>query len=140
MTSKPEPITVKVTVNAPIQKAWDYWTKPEHIMEWSFASDDWEAPAAANDLAIGGTFSTTMAAKDGSVEFEFGGTYTNIVDLKEISYSMDDGREVTILFSTEGSTVTITETFDPENENPRDMQREGWQSILNNYKKYVEQA
>lgn len=133
-----EPITVKTTVNAPIDTVWKSWTEPEHIMAWSHASDDWHAPKASNDLRTGGTFSTTMAAKDGSVEFEFGGTYTNVEDQRMIEYTMSDGRKVSVAFEADGDKTHVTETFDPESENPREMQQDGWQAILNNFASYTE--
>lgn len=133
-----EPITVKTTVNAPVATVWKSWTEPEHIMQWCHASDDWHAPAATNDLRTGGTFSTTMAAKDGSVEFEFGGTYTNVEDHRAIAYSMSDGRKVSIEFEADGDKTHVTETFDPESENPRKMQQDGWQAILDNFASYTE--
>jgi len=133
-----ESITIQTTVNAPMDKVWKCWNTPEDIKGWAFASDDWEAPAAENDLREGGKFKTVMAAKDKSASFDFGGTYTAVHEHALIEYDMDDGRHVkTELVSTpEG--VKITQTFDPESENPIDMQRSGWQSILDNFKKYVE--
>jgi uncharacterized protein YndB with AHSA1/START domain len=131
----PTPITVQTTVNAPIEKVWKCWNEPKHIMGWAFASDDWEAPAAENDLRTGGKFTTTMAAKDKSFSFDFGGTYTDVQEHKRIAYVMDDKRAVTVEF-TEGT--TIVETFDPESENPAEMQRAGWQAILDNFRKYTE--
>lgn len=131
-------ITVLATVNAPIEKVWEYWNSPEHIPAWAFASDDWEAPSAENDVRTGGKFKTVMAAKDGSASFDFGGTYTNVIEHEHIEYDMDDGRHVTIVFEAAPEGVKITETFDPENENPVEMQREGWQAILDNFKKYTE--
>lgn len=132
------PITIDTTVLAPIEKVWAYWTEPEHIMQWACASDDWEAPRAENDLQQGGKFITTMAAKDGSESFDFEGEYTLVTEHKLIEYTMSDGRHVTVLFETTPEGVKITQTFDPENENPEEIQRDGWQSILNNFKKQVE--
>lgn len=132
------PITVETTVNAPIDKVWEYWTNPEHITKWAFASDDWEAPKAENDLRKGGKFSTTMAAKDGSESFDFTGEYTVVTEQKLIEYTMSDGRHVKILFETTPEGTKITQTFDPESENPRDMQKDGWQEILNNFRRYTE--
>lgn len=138
-------ITVHTTINAPIDKVWEYWNNPDHITKWAFASDDWEAPHAENDLKIDGKFITRMAAKDGSASFDFTGTYINIIpnELIEYSMSMDlmdsNGRKVSISFSkTEEGKTLVTETFDPENENSEDMQRAGWQAILDNFKRHVE--
>lgn len=132
------PITVQTVVNAPIAKVWEFWNEPEHIMNWAFASDDWEAPAAKNDLEVGGKFVTTMAAKDKSVSFDFSGVYTKVDNHESIEYAMDDGRKVSVKFETVPEGTKITETFDPENENPEEMQRAGWQAILDNFKKYTE--
>ena len=135
-----KPITVEVIIKAPIEKVWDFWNKPEHIMKWAFASDDWEAPAAENDVRTGGKFKTTMAAKDKSASFDFTGTYTNVEEHKLIEYDMDgdDHRHVRVEFAEVPEGIKITETFDPENENSEEMQRSGWQGILNNFKKHVE--
>jgi uncharacterized protein YndB with AHSA1/START domain len=131
-------ITVTTVVNAPVEKVWQYWNEPKHITKWCQASDDWHAPKAENDIRKDGKFSTTMAAKDGSFSFDFGGTYTNVVSNKTIEYTMDDGRKVSINFQPEGAETKIVETFEAESENPADMQRDGWQAILNNFKKYTE--
>ncbi len=134
-----EPITVQATINAPIEIVWQMWTLPEHITQWCFASDDWHCPAATNDPRTGGKFSTTMAAKDGSFGFDFGGVYDKVIDNKLIEYSLGDGRKVSITFtSNKDDQTTVTETFDPENENPIEMQRGGWQAIMDNFKKHVE--
>lgn len=131
-------ITVQATVNAPVEKVWEYWNTPEHITQWCHASDDWHAPNATNDLRPGGRFSTTMAAKDGSFSFDFGGEYT-VVDLyKTIGYTMGDGRTVLVQFDGAGDTTTVTETFDPENIHSLEMQQQGWQAILDNFKKHAE--
>jgi uncharacterized protein YndB with AHSA1/START domain len=130
-------ITVEVTSNAPIEKIWEYWTKPEHITQWCNASDDWTAPRATNDLRVGGTFMTRMEAKDGSSGFDFAGTYTEVEEYKKIAYTMLDGRTVTIAFAPEGLGYKITETFEAEDENPLEMQKNGWQAILDNFAKYV---
>lgn len=137
-SNKPE-ITVQATINNQIEKVWAHWNEPQHITKWCFASDDWCAPKAENDLRTGGTFSTRMEAKDGSFGFDFGGTYTNVELLKVIEYKMTDDRKVKIKFASNGNETTVTETFDAENENPIEMQRGGWQAILNNFKKYSEQ-
>ncbi len=130
-------ITVETIVNAPIDKVWEYWTSPSHIMQWCNASADWHAPYADNDLRIDGRFKTTMAAKDGSVSFDFGGTYTNIETHSLIEYKMDDERTVKIDFINNGDSTHIVETFDAEAQNPIEMQKNGWQAILDNFKKHV---
>lgn len=133
-----KPITIKTTVNLPADQVWKYWTEPEHITQWNQASDDWHCPKASNDLRTGGSFSATMAAKDGSFSFEFGGVYDEVVQHKTIAYTMGDGRKVRVTFNYKGNKTEITEVFDPEMQNPREMQEAGWQSILNNFKKYAE--
>jgi uncharacterized protein YndB with AHSA1/START domain len=132
-------ITVETTINASLEKVWDFWIKPEHIIHWYFASDDWHAPAAENDLQIGGTFKTKMASKDGAYGFDFEGIYTDLKDFERIQYKLADDRIVTITFSKIGDLVKVVETFDTESENTEERQRYGWQMILNNFKKYVEQ-
>ena len=131
-------ITIEATINAPVEKVWQYWTAPEHITQWSFASDDWHTPDATNDLREGGQFSSTMAAKDGSMSFDFAGVYTKVDAHKLIEYKLGDEREVSVKFSSNGNETKVVETFDPESQNPIDMQRGGWQAILNNFKKYAE--
>ena len=132
------PITVRVTVKAPIEKVWQYWNEPDHIKQWAFASDDWEAPEAENDLREGGKFKTVMAAKDGSASFDLVGTYTTVKEHELIEYDMEDGRQVKIEFKEQGDEVEIVETFDPEQENTEELQRNGWQAILDNFKKHIE--
>ncbi|WP_437373748.1 SRPBCC family protein [Maribacter litoralis] len=138
MESNKATITVKTSVNADINKVWDYWTKPEHIMNWNFASDEWCCPKAENNLKPNGKFSWRMEAKDGSMGFDFEGTYDKIIDKELISYKMGDGRNVEIEFAQSGDNVLITETFDAEGTNADEQQRAGWQAILENFKKYVE--
>ncbi|MBW4891195.1 SRPBCC family protein [Mucilaginibacter sp. HMF5004] len=134
-----EPITVQATINAPIEVVWQMWTLPEHITQWCFASDDWYCPAATNDPRTGGQFSSTMAAKDGSFSFDFGGVYDEVITNQLIKYTLDDGRKVSITFSSDDDDqTTVTETFDPETQNPIEMQRGGWQAIMDNFKKHVE--
>ena len=132
------PITIQALVKAPIEKVWQFWNEPQHIMNWAFASEDWETPAAQNDLQVGGKFVTTMAAKDKSASFDFNGVYTKVDNHETIEYTMDDGRKVSVKFKIVSDGVQVTETFDPENENSDEMQRAGWQAILNNFKKDVE--
>ncbi len=135
-----KPIVVETTITAPLSKVWDYWTGPEHIVRWAFASDTWEAPFAENDVCVGGKFKTTMAAKDKSASFDFTGTYTAIEKHKLIEYDMDDGRHVKIEFAELPEHVRITESFEPEDENSEEMQRNGWQAILDNFKRYVDKT
>ncbi len=132
-------ITISSTISAPVEKVWKYWTKPEHITLWCNASEDWHAPRAENDLRPGGKFMTRMEAKDGSFGFDFGGVYDMVKPNELIEYTLGDGRVVTIHFSGLGEETRVVEMFDAENENPIDMQKGGWQSILNNFKKYTEQ-
>ncbi|MNK19689.1 hypothetical protein D3C87_379170 [compost metagenome] len=138
-TAKKTTITVSATINAPVAKVWDIWTNPDYIKQWTFASDDWHAPYADNDLRVDGTFKTTMAAKDGSFSFDFAGVYTEVENHKLIKYVLGDGREVKITFTEEGNMTKVHETFDPETQNSIEMQQSGWQSILDNFKKYVEE-
>ncbi len=137
-TSSTTPITVKSTINAPIEKVWKKWSSPEDIKKWCNASDDWHVPNAENDLRTGGAFSTRMEAKDGSFGFDFGGIYDNVKANELISYTMSDGRKVTIKFTSDGNQTDVEETFDPESINPIEMQQAGWQAILDNFKKYTE--
>ncbi|SHL97915.1 SRPBCC family protein [Chitinophaga sp. CF418] len=131
-------ITVETTVQAPVAKVWEYWNQPEHIKQWAFASDDWHVPASENDLRTGGKFSTTMAAKDGSFSFDFGGVYTQVKEHKLIEYTLGDERKVSILFSSIGDATKIVETFEAEDTHSIEMQQSGWQAILDNFKKYTE--
>jgi uncharacterized protein YndB with AHSA1/START domain len=131
-------ITVKTTVDAPIEKVWKFWSSPEHITQWNNASNDWHTPHAENDLRTGGKFLARMEAKDGSFGFDFGGVYDDVRENKYIAYTMGDGRKVEVTFSENGNETDIEETFEAENQNPIEMQRAGWQAILGNFKKYTE--
>jgi uncharacterized protein YndB with AHSA1/START domain len=131
-------ITIEATVNAPIEKVWNSWTKPEHITQWNQASPDWHCPKAANDLRVGGEFSATMAAKDGSFSFDFGGKYTKVENHKTIESVLGDGRTIKTTFSASPAGVKVIETFEAEGTNPVEMQRAGWQAILDNFKKHTE--
>ncbi len=131
-------ITVESIIEAPIDMVWDFWTKPEHVMHWNFASSDWHCPRANSDFNIGGEFHYIMAAKDGSVEFDFCGTYTKIIDKTFIEIFLEDGRELNIQFESEGNATKIIETFEPEEVNSIELQKQGWQAILNNFKAYAE--
>lgn len=131
-------ITVETIVNAPVEKVWNYWSAPEHIKQWCQASDDWHAPYADNDLKTGGKFKTTMAAKDGSFSFDFEGVYDKVEEYKTIEYTMPDGRKVSVHFTADGDQTKVTETFDPETTHSAEMQKSGWQAILDNFKKHTE--
>ena len=131
-------ITVEAIVKAPVEKVWKFWAGPEHIMQWCNASPDWHAPRAENDLREGGKFLTRMEAKDGSFGFEFGGIYDVVKTNQLIEYTMEDGRRVVVSFESNGNETHVTETFDAEGTNPIEMQRGGWQAILDNFKSYTE--
>lgn len=131
-------IKVQTSVNAPLAKVWECWTTPAHITKWNNASEDWHTPSAENDLRTGGRFSARMEAKDGSMGFDFGGVYTHVKEHELIAYTLDDDRKVTISFTSTGATTTVTESFEAEDENSIELQKGGWQSILNNFKKYTE--
>jgi len=139
-TANATTITVQAHVNAPVEKVWKYWNDPQHITAWCAASDDWHAPHAENDLRKDGKFKTTMAAKDGSVSFDFEGTYSRVDPHTQIDYVMSDGRKVSITFSGDGKSTVVTETFEAENSNPLELQRSGWQAILDNFKSHVERG
>lgn len=131
-------ITIETTINADIDSVWAAWNTPDDIKQWNAASDDWHTTNSAVDLRVGGGFSSRMEAKDGSMGFDFEGTYTNIVKPKLIEYKMADGRTVTVKFAQLDDGVKVTETFDAEDEHEAELQRQGWQSILNNFAHYVE--
>lgn len=133
-------LTVFATVNRSVDQVWEFWTKPEHIVNWNHASDDWHTPKAQNDLREGGKFCWRMEAKDGSMGFDFEGTFDKIQSLKRIQYTLDDGRKVSVAFNDNGTSTNVTEFFEAENTNPLKLQQEGWQAILNNFKAYVESA
>ena len=133
-------ITVETIVQKNIQDVWDMWTTPSHIEKWNYASEDWECPYAENDVTVHGRFLLRMSAKDGSASFDFTGTYTTVIPLVLIAYTMDDGREASVAFTKISETETkVTETFEPETENSHEMQYNGWNAILTNFKLYAEQ-
>lgn len=136
--NKTNKITITTTVNKDIDTVWEAWAEPKHIKNWNNASPDWHTPKAENDLRKGGKFGSRMEAKDGSMGFDFGGTYDEVILNKSIKYSLDDGRKVVITFTKTDEGVSITETFEPENQNSLEKQQQGWQTILNSFKKYVE--
>jgi len=131
-------INVETIVNAPLSKVWEYWTMPEHIDQWNFASPDWQSTDSKSELRTGGTFSSIMSAKDGSASFEFGGTFTNVVPEELIEYELGDGRKVSISFKETPDGVIVSETFELEDQNTEELQRSGWQAILDNFKKHTE--
>ena len=127
-------ITISATINAPIEKVWKCWTSPEDIMQWNQASPDWHCPASAVDLKIGGKFSATMAAKDGSFAFDFWGTYDDILENELLMVTMGDGRKWKTTFASNGDVTEVVESFEAENQNPIEMQQGGGQAILNSFK------
>ena len=131
-------ITVQTTINAPVEKVWKFWTSPEHIPKWNNASEDWHTPYAENNLQIGGKFLSRMEAKDSSMGFDLIGTYDSITTNELIAYSLEDSRKVKIDFTFNHFQTTISETFEAENTHPPELQKSGWQSILDNLKKYTE--
>lgn len=133
-------ITVHCTINSNIDKVWESWTEPNHITKWNFASDEWCCPSAENDLKAGGKFSSRMEAKDGSMGFDFEGIYDEVKKNELITYKMQDGRKVDIKFITSGNNVEVVEIFDTEGTSADEQQRAGWQSILKNFKIYVEKV
>ena len=136
-TTKTE-ITVANTVNAPVEKVWKFWTGPEHITQWNNASDDWHTPFAENDLRVGGKFLSRMEAKDGSYGFDFAGVYDEVKTNELIAYTIGDGRKVKVIFTPSGNQTKLTTTFEAEDINSIEMQRGGWQAILDSFKKYTE--
>ncbi len=135
---KVKKVNIEATINAPLAKVWQFWTEANHITNWAFASDEWHSPHAENDLQVSGKFTTRMDAKDDSFGFDFSGTYTDVKPNKLIIYTMSDGRKVNTEFIEEGETTKIEQTFDAETENPIAMQKNGWQAILNSFKKYAD--
>ncbi|MCB9203105.1 MAG: SRPBCC domain-containing protein [Flavobacteriales bacterium] len=131
-------ISIQVSIQASIDDVWNYWTQPEHITKWNFATDEWHCPKAKNDLKPNGSFSWRMEAKDGSMGFDFTGNYEEIIDKKLITYKMSDGRFVEIEFTIKDKDVILKETFETEGTNTDEQQRTGWLAILKNFKTYVE--
>jgi len=130
-------ITVAATINADLKRVWDYYTNPKHIINWNFADPTWHCPAAENELRVGGRYKARMEAKDGSFGFDFEAVYSEIIEGKEFTYEFG-GRTANIKFDVSDNQTQVIITFDAENENPVEMQKAGWQSILNNFKRYVE--
>lgn len=131
-------ITVQSTIQADTKKVWDFYTQPEHITGWNFASNDWHCPRATNDLRVGGEYSARMEARDGSVGFDFNTLYDEVIEHEKIAYTMEDGRKAVVTFADNNDNTTVTVTFDAEKENSAEIQKEGWQAILDNFKKYTE--
>lgn len=137
-TQQATKVTIETTVNAPLAKVWETWNGPAHIMQWNSASPDWHCPKAETDLRTGGTFSSRMEARDGSMGFDFGGVYDEVRNGEYIAYTMGDGRKVQVSFTSKGDSTHISQTFEAENMHPVDFQKAGWQSIMDNHKKYTE--
>lgn len=133
-------ITVQTIVNAPVEKVWDLWTDPKHITQWNNASDDWYTPHAETDLRVGGKFLWRMEARDGSIGFDFTGTFSKVDPCKQLDYTMDDDRKAWISFASNANETTVTETFEAEQTNTLELQQTGWQAILDNFKKYAESS
>ena len=137
-TTQKTSIMVENTINVPVDKVWKFWTTPEHIVKWNYASDDWHTPHAENDLRKGGKFLSRMEAKDGSFGFDFWGTYDDVITNKLIAYTIGDDRKVRVTFAGDGTKTKVVTTFEAETTNPIEIQRGGWQAILDNFKKYTE--
>jgi uncharacterized protein YndB with AHSA1/START domain len=133
-----EKITVEVFVDVACEKVWELFTEPEHVMVWNNASPDWHTPEAVNDLTIDGKFNYRMESRDQKEGFDFWGTYTEIIPCALIAYTMGDGRKVRVVFHEQDGVTHIIETFEAENENSIELQRGGWQAILDNFKTYTE--
>lgn len=131
-------ITVHTEIESTIDKVWDSFTNPKHIVKWNNASPDWHTTKAINNLIIGGKFLYRMEAKDASFGFDFEGTYDNIISNKHIEYTLGDGRKVRVTFKSNNSSILVSQEFEPENENPSELQQTGWQATLSNFKKYTE--
>jgi len=138
MDNKKVKITVQTTVNETIEDVWKIWTSPNDIIYWNNASDDWHTTKAKNDLKVGGKFSYRMEAKDGSFGFDFEGIYDIVKTNELIAYTMADGRKSIITFKQQNNAINISQTFEAESENPIELQKNGWQAIMNNFKKYIE--
>lgn len=132
-------ITIENTINAPVAKVWELWTGPQHIIKWNSASDDWHTTRAENDVRPGGRFLSRMEAKDGSFGFNFTGSYVDVKTNQYIEYTMDDGRKAEIFFTPLGNQTRMVITFEAEEVNSLDLQKGGWQAILNSFRKYAEQ-
>lgn len=130
-------ITVETIINADKNKVWNYYTNPTHIVNWNFADPSWHCPTATNDMKVGGIYNARMEAKDGSFGFDFGAVYTEINNGESFTYEFG-GRQASVMFKEQNGQTKVTVTFDPEAQNPAEIQRQGWQAILNNFKSYAE--
>jgi uncharacterized protein YndB with AHSA1/START domain len=140
ITTAKTTVTVETSINAPVERVWSLWTDPKHIRQWNQASEDWYTPRAENNLKPGGTFSYRMEARDGSSGFDYSGKYDSIILMKQIKFTLDDGRSVHVAFTRNDDQTVITESFEPDREYSLEMQKVGWQAILNHFKKYVEKS
>jgi len=139
-TNDKKELKVETVINAALPKVWDCWVDPDHIVQWNHATDDWHSPSAENDLRVGGRFKAVMAAKDGSASFDFDGVYTNIETHQMIEYTMSDGRNVKVTFEQLGNDIKVVELFEAENTHSHDLQINGWQAILDNFKTHAEKS
>jgi uncharacterized protein YndB with AHSA1/START domain len=131
-------ITVSTTINASVEKVWEVFNSPEHNVIWNTGHPDWHTPKSTNDLRVGGAFCHTMAAKDGSLSFDFNGTYNIVKPYELVDYTIEGGRHVQVVFESIGASAKLTEIFEPETENSEELQQAGWQGILDNLKRYIE--
>lgn len=131
-------ITIKTTIAAPSQKVWDFMNQPEHIVNWNFAHESWQCPKAENNFVEGGKFTYRMEAKDGSFGFNLSGIYDHISPNNNLQYHLEDDRKVEVIFEEIDGKTTVIQSFEPENQNPLDLQEQGWNAILQNFKNYVE--
>lgn len=132
-------LTVTTEVDKTINDVWKFFNDPQHIIKWNFAHESWECPSAKNDLKVGGKLEVRMQAKDGSFGFDLVGIYDEVNENQSLKYHFEDGRNIEVIFEKlSDDTTKVTENFDPENQNPLDFQKDGWQAILDNFKKYSE--
>ncbi len=131
-------ITISAQIKGDLKSIWDCYTMPEHITQWNFADPSWHCPWATNDMKPGGKYVARMEARDGSFGFEFGATYDQVDPQKSFAYTIGDGRKVKVQFNPNGAIIDVVVSFEAEQQNPVELQRDGWQSILNNFKKYAE--
>jgi len=138
-TAEKTVITIETSIKAPVEKVWNYWTGTQHITKWNSPSPEWHSPRAEHELKAGGNFNYRMEAKDGSMGFDFGGVFDVIRPNEYIEYTIGDGRKVKTKFTQTGNETKVVESFEAESENSIEMQRGGWQAILDNFKKYTEE-
>lgn len=131
-------IAIETTIHSPVERVWKAYTTPSDIVQWNFASDDWCCPSAETNLRVGGTYKARMEAKDGSFGFDFEAIYEDLTPQKALTLAMADGRKARTTFEPFGDTTKVSTTFDAETQNPIEMQRDGWQAILDNFKRYLE--